>query len=115
LGNEDRLDQVLTILLDNAFKFTPPEGMIRISLKENDHQYLVDIIDNGTGIDPNDLPYIFDRFYIADKARTSKSTGLGLSIAKEILQHMNESISVQSEKDKGTTFRITLTKTSEMN
>jgi signal transduction histidine kinase len=115
LGNEDRLDQVLTILLDNAFKFTPPEGMIRISLKENDHQYLVDIIDNGTGIDPDDLPYIFDRFYIADKARTSKSTGLGLSIAKEILQHMNESISVQSEKDKGTTFRITLTKTSEMN
>jgi len=110
LGNEDRLDQVLTILLDNAFKFTPDDGTITVALKESEKQYKLEITDNGDGISPGDLPYIFDRFYIADKARTSKSTGLGLSIAKEILQHMNETISVQSVPGKGTTFTITLSK-----
>ena len=101
MGNEDRLDQVLTILLDNAFKFTPQEGKILLMLSATDKHYKLDLIDNGTGISPTDLPYIFDRFYIADKARTSKSTGLGLSIAREILQHMNETITVQSEPGKG--------------
>jgi signal transduction histidine kinase len=110
MGNEDRLDQVLTILLDNAFKFTPEGGAITVSLKENEKNYKLEITDTGSGISPGDLPYIFDRFYIADKARTSKSTGLGLSIAKEILQHMNETITVQSEPDIGTTFTITLSK-----
>ena len=110
MGNEDRLDQVLTILLDNAFKFTPQDGKILLMLSETDKHYKLDLIDNGSGISPTDLPYIFDRFYIADKARTSKSTGLGLSIAKEILQHMNETISVQSEPGKGTIFTIVLAK-----
>jgi len=110
LGNEDRLDQVLTILLDNAFKFTPEDGTITVALKESEKQYKLEISDTGDGISPSDLPHIFDRFYIADKARTSKSTGLGLSIAKEILQHMNETISVQSVPGKGTTFTITLSK-----
>lgn len=114
-GSEDRLDQVLTILLDNAFKFTPKDGTILIRLIESEHTYKLEVADNGSGISPADLPYIFDRFYIADKARTSKSTGLGLSIANEIVQHMNESIAVQSEPDKGTTFCITLTKQSESN
>ncbi|MGB7594272.1 MAG: ATP-binding protein [Erysipelotrichaceae bacterium] len=110
MGNEDRLDQVLTILLDNAFKFTPEDGTITVTLKESEKMYKLEITDTGDGISPSDLPYIFDRFYIADKARTSKSTGLGLSIAKEILQHMNETISVRSVPGKGTTFTITLSK-----
>lgn len=110
LGNEDRLDQVLTVLLDNAFKFTPRNGNVEIKLQSHPTHYTLIVQDDGEGIDPVDLPYIFDRFYTVDKARSAKSTGLGLSIAKEILTHLGESIRVESTLQQGTSFIIKLNK-----
>ena len=110
LGNEDRLDQVLTVLLDNAFKFTPRNGNVEIKLQSHPTHYALIVQDDGEGIDPVDLPYIFDRFYTVDKARSAKSTGLGLSIAKEILTHLGESIRVESTLEQGTSFIIKLNK-----
>jgi len=112
LTNEDRIEQVITILLDNAFKFTPNDGRGRIVLTLNAQpdQTLITVSDNGQGINPVDLPHVFDRFYTADRARTQKATGLGLSIAKEILKRMNGDITATSEEGKGSCFTITLKK-----
>ena len=108
--NEDRIEQVITILLDNAFKFTPKDGSGRISIRIEvlTDKTLISVSDNGQGIRPEDLPHVFDRFYTADRARTGKATGLGLSIAKEILKRMNGDITVASEEGKGSLFTITL-------
>lgn len=109
LTNEDRLEQVLTILLDNAFKFTPEQGTIRLSLKLNKYNRpQLSVEDSGYGISSLDLPYIFERFYTADKARTHKSFGLGLSIAKEIVERLNAKIDVHSKLNEGTQFILTL-------
>jgi signal transduction histidine kinase len=108
--NEDRIDQVLTILIDNAFKFTPKNGSGRISLQVESRldKTLIRVVDNGQGIKPADLPHVFDRFYTADRARTEKASGLGLSIAYEILKRMNGDIIAESEEGKGSRFTITL-------
>jgi len=108
--NEDRIEQVITILLDNAFKFTPKDGSGRISLQVEAlaDQTLIKVSDNGQGIRMEDLPHVFDRFYTADRARTGKATGLGLSIAKEILKRMKGDITVSSEEGKGSIFTITI-------
>jgi signal transduction histidine kinase len=108
--NEDRIDQVLTILIDNAFKFTPKDGSGRISLQVESQldKTLIKVVDNGQGIKPADLPHVFDRFYTADRARTEKASGLGLSIAYEILKRMNGDIIAESEEGKGSRFTITL-------
>jgi len=108
--NEDRIEQVITILLDNAFKFTPKDGSGRISLQVDatSDQTLIKVSDNGQGIRMEDLPHVFDRFYTADRARTGKATGLGLSIAKEILKRMKGDITVSSEEGKGSIFTITI-------
>jgi two-component system sensor histidine kinase ResE len=110
LTNEDRIEQVITILIDNAFKFTPKDGSGRISLQIEafTDKTLITVSDNGQGIRPEDLPHVFDRFYTADRARTGKATGLGLSIAKEILKRMNGDITATSEEGKGSRFTITL-------
>ena len=110
MTNEDRIDQVLTILIDNAFKFTPKNGSGRISLQVESRldKTLIRVVDNGQGIKPADLPHVFDRFYTADRARTEKASGLGLSIAYEILKRMNGDIIAESEEGKGSRFTITL-------
>jgi len=97
-------------LIDNAFKFTPKDGSGRISLQIEpfSDKTLITVSDNGQGIRPEDLPHVFDRFYTADRARTGKATGLGLSIAKEILKRMNGDIIATSEEGKGSRFTITL-------
>jgi signal transduction histidine kinase len=104
------IKQVVTILLDNAFKFTPKDGSGRISLQVEvkADKTLINVSDNGQGIKPEDLPHVFDRFYTADRARTGKATGLGLSIAKENLKRMNGDITATSEEGKGSLFTITL-------
>lgn len=107
-SNEDRLEQVLTILLDNAFKFTLDHGTISLILKTSHTGELsLSVKDTGTGIASSDLPYIFDRFYTADKARTQKSFGLGLSIAKEITDRLNIKLQVNSKLNEGSTFILT--------
>lgn len=106
-ANADRVEQILTILLDNAFKFTPAAGRVWIETEVQNEKILVRVKNSGEGIAPEDLPHVFERFYKADKAHTGGGTGLGLSIASEILQRMGESISVSSVPGV-TTFSFTL-------
>lgn len=110
VGNPDRVEQIIVILIDNAKKYTPAGGSITISTEYNDEtgQVFVSVIDTGQGIHEYDIDHIFDRFYKADRARGKKGTGLGLSIAKELLSYMGETITVQSEYGEGTTFTFTL-------
>ena len=110
MGNPDRVEQILIILMDNAKKYTAAGGSITIStdLNEKKDAVLVSVKDTGQGIHEYDIDHIFDRFYKADRARGKKGTGLGLSIAKELLNYMGETISVQSDYGEGTTFTFTL-------
>ncbi len=109
LGNEDRILQVLIILLDNALSFTPPGGEVVIFARAQGSRVYIGVRDTGAGIDPSDLPYIWERFYKADKSRMrTTGTGLGLSIAKLVVERMGGTISVQSELGKGTTFEFWL-------
>lgn len=109
MGNEDRIMQVLIILMDNALSFTPEGGEIVVFARAEGDHVAVGVRDNGAGISPTDLPYIWERFYKADKSRMrTTGTGLGLSIAKLVCEHMKGTIGVQSEVGKGATFTFTL-------
>ncbi|PLS16098.1 hypothetical protein CVD28_18825 [Bacillus sp. M6-12] len=107
-SNEDRIIQVLTILLDNAFKFTPENGFITIDAKSISKKVEIMITDNGPGISREFLPHIFDRFNKEDLSHNSAGSGLGLSIAHEIMAQLGEKISVISQLNLGTTFTITI-------
>ena len=107
-SNQDRITQVLTILLDNAFKFTPVQGSIIIDAKTTDKKAEITVTDNGPGISKEVLPHIFGRFNKEDLSHTSAGSGLGLSIASEIMDQLGEKIRVDSHDDSGTTFTITL-------
>ncbi len=106
--NYDRVEQILVILLDNAYKFTPENGQIELKTEIKSDHLVVKVKDTGIGISKEDLPFVFQRFYKSDKSRTKKGTGLGLSIAKEILFIMGETISVNSTLDVGSEFSFTL-------
>jgi signal transduction histidine kinase len=108
--NKNRIIQVLVILLDNAFKFTEAEGNVNIEVEEEEEFVRVSVCDNGHGIDKSDMPFIFDRFYKVDKAHSSIGTGIGLSIAYEIMKHLDENIYVKSEIGKGSKFIFTIKK-----
>lgn len=108
LTNADRLEQVLVILLDNAMKYTHEGGTVRILSKWNAEQVTLTVADTGIGIDEKDQPYVFDRFYKVDKAHSGLGSGLGLSIAKEMIELMGEKIWVESQPGKGSAFSFTL-------
>jgi signal transduction histidine kinase len=108
-GDRDRLKQVLINLVANAIQYTPQDGDVFISLSKVGDQARIICRDTGPGIPAEDLPHIFERFYRAEKSRTrGKSTGfgLGLSIAKWIVEHHGGRIEVSSKDGKGTTFAI---------
>ncbi|AST05640.1 histidine kinase [Anoxybacillus flavithermus] len=113
VGDEDKCTQLLYILLDNAIKYTPEGGTVSLSLAQHVIKQrkvvTMSVADTGIGIAPEHLPRIFDRFYRADKARTRQigGHGLGLSIAKWIVEAHEGNIHVESEVGKGTTFTIT--------
>ncbi|WP_438445564.1 ATP-binding protein [Gorillibacterium sp. sgz5001074] len=114
-ADQDRLEQVLTNLLDNAIRHTPAGKKIYLRYQTMSHldssAALIEIEDEGRGIPPDDLPYIFERFYKADKARTrgaTGGTGLGLAIVKNIVEAHQGSVNVRSEVGQGTTFSIIL-------
>lgn len=111
-GNPDRVEQVLVILLDNAKKYTPRGKSITIITDyiENEKKVYISVADTGQGIHEYDIDHIFDRFFKADRARGKKGSGLGLSIAKELLTYMGETIKVTSKYEEGSTFTFTLTK-----
>ncbi|MGG3873398.1 ATP-binding protein [Brevibacillus laterosporus] len=107
----DKMEQVLTNLIDNAIRHIPDGGLITVRIKNEDTgKITIEVIDTGSGIPQEDLPFVFERFYKADKARTRgrAGTGLGLAIAKNIVAAHNGKISVQSKMKEGTTFTITI-------
>lgn len=106
--NFNRIVQVLVILLDNAFKFTTSEGQVRLQIKYKKEYMEVHVHDTGVGIPKEDIPFIFDRFYKVDKAHASKGTGIGLSIAHEIMIHLGEDIYAKSEIGQGSRFIFTI-------
>lgn len=110
-GNKHGLHDMLIILLDNAIKYSPSNKDVIISTGKSHGQVNISIKDHGIGIDPKDIPYIFDRFYRADRAK-SKTTvsgyGLGLSIARKIVSIHSGTIAVKSELNKGSKFIIKL-------
>ena len=106
-ANADRVEQMLIILVDNAIKYTE-QGSVTVSADWDDERVVIHVKDTGIGIEEVDLPYVFDRFYKVDKAHSGKGSGLGLSIAKELLKQMDEDIWVDSEKGVGTEFSFTV-------
>lgn len=109
-GDQERLHQLLVILLDNAFRHNRRGGRVVITGAKTDKHVLIGVADTGSGIAPEDLPRIFDRFFRGDKARTRDGggTGLGLAIAKWIVDKHRGKIAVASELGRGTTFTVTL-------
>jgi PAS domain S-box-containing protein len=95
-------------ILENAVNFTPADGEIRLSLSQRENQALIRISDNGIGIAPEVHERIFERFYRVDKAQTMHGFGLGLSIAKRIVELHGGTIQVESQPGKGSTFTISL-------
>ena len=109
VGNKDKLSQLLVILLDNAIKYSPQKSQIKISAQNIKNNTVIKVVDQGIGIDKNDLPHIFERFYRADSARAHQNEGgygLGLSIAKKIVDTYHGTITVNSLPNKGTVFTI---------
>jgi len=107
-GDEDAITQLLWILVDNAVKFTKPGGTIELGLHQHDSTGLLTVADNGTGIPPDDLQRVFERFYQVDPARSNKGAGLGLSIARWIVDQHHGTIAARNNDGPGATFTITL-------
>ena len=108
--DEDRIEQVLTNLIDNAIRHTPDSGKVTVSLEHELSYAKIKVADTGEGIPKEDLPFVFERFYKADKARTRSKggTGLGLGIAKNIVEAHKGNIRVDSTVNEGTTFTFYL-------
>ena len=109
-GDVMRLTQVFYNLTDNAIKYTPRGGMVRLELMRKDKKAIARVVDTGIGIPKEDQIHIFDRFYRVDKARSRETggTGLGLSIVKQMVLLHGGTISVTSEEEKGSTFTVEL-------
>ncbi len=113
MGDAGRLDQVLSNLVANALRHTGPEGKISLCARATADAVRIQVADNGSGIPPEDLPFIFDRFWHGDPARPGgkdASSGLGLAIARQLVQAHGGKISVESQLSQGTTFTIELPK-----
>lgn len=103
----DLLEKVFVNLLSNAFKFTPGGGSVRIELTEEEDRVFIQVIDTGSGIQPGNLPHLFDRFYTEDR---SMGTGIGLHLVKEYIHMHGGEIRVESEPGQRTTFTVCLRK-----
>src|SRR5699024_3387220 len=108
--DSDAIEQVFTNLIDNAFRHTEESGFVHVKINNNEQGFEVSIEDSGSGIPEEDLPFVFERFYKADKARTrngqKKGTGLGLAIVKNIIDAHDGVITVKSKLNQGTTFHF---------
>ncbi len=109
-GNAGQIYRLLSNLITNAIQYTLTQGEIRIELSQIQGSAIVQVNDNGIGIDPRDLPFLFDRFYRvkSDRSRQTGGAGLGLAIAKAIVQAHGGDIQVKSEVGIGSTFRVRL-------
>jgi len=107
-ANHDYLKQLLLILLDNAFKYTPRGGEVRVEAACDGEQASITVTDTGSGIDADDLPHIFDRFYRGRNAVGKTGTGLGLAIAQWVAEQHGGSVLVDSAAGKGSRFTVVL-------
>ena len=109
LCDEEKLKRIVSILMDNALKYTKPGGKISVSLTQHHRGICFSVENSGDGISPEDIPYIFDRFYRADGARSdSGSFGLGLSIAKSLAEQIGGKLSASSQPGRSTLFCLEL-------
>ena len=108
--NADRnlMERAIVNLIDNAVKFTPTGGDISVSARAEDGVLTITVDDTGEGIDPGDLPRVFERFYKADRARRGGGTGLGLAIVKHSIEAHGGSVAVTSQLGRGSTFTFRL-------
>ena len=108
--DEKRIGQVISNLLANAIRYTPPNGTIEVGAKSSDSEIQLWVSDTGAGIPAEDLPYIFDRLYRVDKSRSRSTggTGLGLAIARRFVEAHGGHIRAESEVGKGTMIVVTL-------
>ena len=109
-GDPKSLERALTALVDNAIKFSPHGGHVNINLREDGNDVVVDVVDQGVGIEAGRTARIFDRFYHAEKNDEDLfgGIGLGLSITNQVIKQHNGNLSVQSEPGKGSTFTVRL-------
>lgn len=110
-ANYAQLSECLLVLIDNAIKYSPPKSSILLTARSKGKQTIISMVDHGQGISKQDLPHIFDRFYRGDQARSKQTVaghGLGLAIAKQLVEQQNGSLSVVSQVGKSTTATITL-------
>ena len=112
LGDADRLKQVLHNLISNALRHTTTGG-VTVRVNTEHHSALLEVTDTGEGIDESDLPHVFERFYRADKSRSrsddaSLGSGIGLTVAKHLIEAMGGQITLESQRGQGTTARVTL-------
>ncbi|MGD7021442.1 two-component system histidine kinase PnpS [Rossellomorea vietnamensis] len=107
-----RMKQVFINLIGNAITYTPAEGKVTVSVSQTESTVVIEIKDSGIGIDEEEIPRIFERFYRVDKARSRDSggTGLGLAIVKHLIEAHGGQIGVESKVNEGTTFKVTLFK-----
>jgi signal transduction histidine kinase len=106
------IERALSNLIENAIKYTPEKGAVKVVLDESGNSIITTVTDTGTGISPDDLPHVFDRYYRGhkDAMRDPEGTGLGLAIAKKILELHESDIQVESQTDLGTKFYFALQK-----
>ena len=111
-ADRKRITEVLTNLVVNGVKYGKTNGFVKVGFYDFDDKIMVEVSDNGIGIDKKDLSRIFERFFRVDKSRSREQggTGLGLSIVKHIIEAHNQTINVQSVLNEGTTFTFTLEK-----
>ena len=107
-GDEERIKQLMIILIDNAIKYTCDGGNVTVGLTEKNERFGIIVEDTGIGIKEEDLPRIFERFYRVDKSRSEGGNGLGLSIAKELVRMNGGEIEVASREGEGTRFTVWL-------
>lgn len=108
-SDADRLNQIISIFLDNAFSYSPPESEISLDTLIDKNGLVIIIIDHGIGISDKDKPYIFNRFFQCDKSRTQREHfGLGLSIASELVNKLGGKIQLLDTSGGGCTFKIFL-------
>jgi two-component system phosphate regulon sensor histidine kinase PhoR len=109
-GNDDDLERLLGNLLENAVKYTPPGGKVRLQLSLDNNTLRLLVADTGIGISPESMPRIFEEFYRAKNAKEmgQEGTGLGLSLVKHIVDRYHGEIGVESKLGEGSTFIVTL-------
>lgn len=110
LGDESSVEEILVNLVDNALKYTPPEGRVRLTVIHRDDEVIVEVADTGPGISDEHRERIFERFYRVDAGRSREvgGTGLGLSIVRHLSAQLGGSVTVESEVGRGSTFRLRL-------